>query len=101
LIAKKRRATTGATDTGAASDRYWSCEQQILEPLEPPILELRATDTGAANDSHLSLQRQPLQWIDTSHWRGTTARNHWIKYRTDKDRTGAASTVDILGGDIL
>jgi len=35
-----------ATDTGAASDRYWSRERQILE--------LRATDTGAACDSHQS-----------------------------------------------
>jgi len=59
------------------------------------------TATGASNDSHWSRKRQPLQWIDTSHWRGTTARNLWIKYRTNKDRTGAASTVDILGGDIL
>ena len=81
---RHRNAPTGATDTGAASntywshslellttatvvnreatrnhrsDRYWSCERQILE--------LRATDTGAASDSYWSLE----QLLDLQHRR--------------------------------
>jgi len=41
-------ADTGATgaidNTGAVSNRYWSCEQQILE--------LLVTNTGAASDRY-------------------------------------------------
>jgi len=72
-----------ATDTGAASDRYWNCERHILEsqesqpgaandshcsrsrrsdaqPQEQQILEPRATDTGAASDRYWSRREQQI-----------------------------------------
>ena len=101
-----------ATDTGAASDRYWNCERHILEsqesqpgaandshcsrsrrsdaqPQEQQILEPRATDTGAVSDRYWSCERQILEPGATTGpttLRATTA--------TGVDRTRTATGVD-------
>jgi len=55
-----------ATDTGAASDRYWSRERQILELRATDTGASGATDTGAASNRYWSRERQPLEPTTTA-----------------------------------